>query len=1204
MPDFRQVTRSLSIHPRKVAQFLGVGLAVLLLCLPAFSQGSQGTIQGAVLDQSGGAIAGTTVSVIDVARGVTRALVTDGAGEYVATSLNPGTYTVRAEAKGFRTEEHSGVLLEVGQNVRVDMVLQPGEQTQTITVTGEVPAIDTTDATLGGTVSNEAINALPLNGRNFDRLLQLRPGVVTPVGGGSAGGQSHTNGRRDSGNVLRVEGIAGMAQAQGSDILNATYRVGDADSLMPIDAIQEFSTTTNSQAEYGFRDGAVVNVGVKSGTNSLHGTAYAFGRDASATDAANSFTRAVTPATLEQFGATAGGPILKDKLFWFVGFEGLRLTVGDASINTIPADVAMGGNTAFSMVDACNALGPGKISPLSAQLAGLNPTTCVVSPASSTVENLFPFTTNTATSGNYLPPLTTFGPLNNGLIKGDYILGPHHHLSGMYFVSKSSGQANSVSGQLLPQWETVVTNNVQQYDGSWTWTPNSTWVNDFRVGYVYMNDATALADQKTLVSNPWPSGYGINTGVTNPVYGGLPQIQIQTFTGFLGGGNRSSIRGPEGDMDLVESVSYLHGRHAFKFGFEYVDVVLDGDTYSQAQGNIVFANLTSFLQGVPSTGTILLGDPTNEARSHWYGAFFQDDWRVTNRITLNLGVRYDYFGSPTVRNNYLGNFNPNVNPLTTPAVQQVGPGAPLPTLYNAERRDFSPRLGVAWDVQGNGKTVVRAGAGVFRNASLLKTFIGVVPFGANFPSIGVNNSGTDINAHTPAQPNLVGCGASACGVGQLNWTTAGPIFPTTAPQTINGVNYTGASCTPASPCTLPAVDPNFLDAYSAQWNLDIQRAITNKLTVDVAYVGNRGFNEQAEIDLNQPPIGAGWVGTPTSNCLASAPLYTNCKVSAAQEAAGGKYRTVFPYFNYIAEATSGDFSNYNALQVTAQARGYHRLSFLAGYTYAHSLSEADNNSTGGVSAVTDNSNLRLNYGSSTVDIRHRFTISPSYAIPGMKSPGQMLQGWSISGILILQTGFPWQPSQGSSVDYLGTGEIGIGVTQPWNYSGPASAFTAGTQPIPCFGKFSGCTAFPVVGGVPQLPAACVSAEQAQYAGNATLQGLALAALTNSGCYVQGGGVLTPPAFGTIGNASKGIFAGPSYKNVDFSVSKDWKFKERFGAQFRVEFFNFFNRTDVGAPGTNPAGSNFGYAITTPDTLNPVVGSGGPRHIQFGLKLRY
>src|ERR1700722_5692581 len=293
------------------ARLLWAIVALFLACLPVLSQTQQGSIRGAVLDQSGGAIAGSTVRVTDVARGVAQTLVTDSAGEYEANSLTPSTYTVRAEAKGFKAEEHSGILGEVGQNIRVDLEVQPGEQTQTITVSGDVPTINTTDSTLGGAVSNSSINDLPLNGRNFERLLQLRPRTISAVGAGT--GTTQTNGRRTANDSLRVEGIAEINSSSGSTILNQVYQGGDSSSSVPIDAIQEFSTQENGKAEYGFRDGGAINVAIKSGTNSLHGTAYAFGRDASATDAANPFTHAVTPATMEQFGAAAGGRIIRDK---------------------------------------------------------------------------------------------------------------------------------------------------------------------------------------------------------------------------------------------------------------------------------------------------------------------------------------------------------------------------------------------------------------------------------------------------------------------------------------------------------------------------------------------------------------------------------------------------------------------------------------------------------------------------------------------------------------------------------------------------------------------------------------------------------------------------------------------------------------------------------------------------------------------------
>src|SRR5260370_7144237 len=228
---------------KRILQLLETAAALLVISLPLFSQGNQGVIMGGVFDQTGGAIAGAAVTVIDVARGVTRALTTDNAGEYVAPSLLPGTYRVRAEAKGFRTVEHSDVLVEVGKTLRVDLTGQPGEQTQTVTVTGEIPEIDTTDSTLGGTVSNAAINALPLNGRNFERLLQLRPGVVTNPGAGA--GNASTNGRRTGNDLLLVEGIAQIGPSNGTTTLNTVYPPRNSNPLVPIHPTQQFNTTQN-----------------------------------------------------------------------------------------------------------------------------------------------------------------------------------------------------------------------------------------------------------------------------------------------------------------------------------------------------------------------------------------------------------------------------------------------------------------------------------------------------------------------------------------------------------------------------------------------------------------------------------------------------------------------------------------------------------------------------------------------------------------------------------------------------------------------------------------------------------------------------------------------------------------------------------------------------------------------------------------------
>jgi hypothetical protein len=409
---------------------------------------------------------------------------------------------------------------------------------------------------------------------------------------------------------------------------------------------------------------------------------------------------------------------------------------------------------------------------------------------------------------------------------------------------------------------------------------------------------------------------------------------------------------------------------------------------------------------------------------------------------------------------------------------------------------------------------------------------------------------------------------------------------------------------------IAAVDPNYRTPWTVEWNVDIQRAITNNLTVDIAYVANHG-REASKTDLNQPPHGAGWTPTAISTCIGSAATgYNKCAADSAAEAAAAPFAR-FPYFQNINQIGNLDHSNYNSLQVTVTERASHGLTFLMGYTYSHALDMLSSGTfDNGISG--NNADPNFLYANSDNDSRHRFTLSTTYNVPGMKSPGQMLQGWSISPIIALYSATPWSPDD-LSTDITGTGELNNASTpfQFWNFTGPASAFKSGPTNIPCFGSMSGCTPYSAIGGVP--PQACVTAATAPYAGNAQLTQLAIASLTDLGCYVQGGGILTPPAYGTQGNARRNIFRGQPFYNVDLSIAKDWKFKERFGAQFRAEIFNLFNRTDLALPvafktGTDPsAGGTFGCGCTTPDAAgftNSVLGSGASRSIQLGLKLTF
>src|ERR1700674_64749 len=338
--------RSWGVGLRKAMHLLGGVTGILLLCLPLFSQGSSGRILGTVFDQSGSVISGATVTVTDTERGVSKNLVSNDAGEHNAPTLIPSTYKVRAEAKGFKTVERQNMVVEVGREIRVDLTVQPGDQVQTITITESVPLVETTNAVLGGTINNSEINDMPLNGRNYQNLLSLRPGIVLQPGGGPW--TQSTNNIRPDETVWMLDGVINSNMYDARPIANMPSPFSDGATILPVDAIQEFNTEISPKAEYGWKPGAVVNAGVKSGTNVFHGTAYGFYRSA-AWDARNLFNPDVnsapvtcaganvslcdrTPVQLKQFGGVMGGPVKKDKLFFFAGYEGLRSLIGNAIV--------------------------------------------------------------------------------------------------------------------------------------------------------------------------------------------------------------------------------------------------------------------------------------------------------------------------------------------------------------------------------------------------------------------------------------------------------------------------------------------------------------------------------------------------------------------------------------------------------------------------------------------------------------------------------------------------------------------------------------------------------------------------------------------------------------------------------------------------------------------------------------------------------
>jgi hypothetical protein len=1159
-------------------------LTVLVLSVPLFSQSYTSRILGSVHDKSDAVMVGVAVVITDVQRDLSRTVVTDDAGEFVAPDLLPGIYKITAQAKGFKSYERTNVQLEVATDIRVDILLETGDASETVTVTEQVPLINLTNATLGGTLSNEEINDLPLNGRNYENLLQLRPGVVRYPGGGFS--TTSTNGLRAEDNAYLIDGYYNSEPFSGQSIINGAGIAGDSATVLPIDAIQEFNVIENPPAEYGWKPGAIVNVAIKSGTNELHGDAYAFGRD-TALDARNFFNDVgtqKTPTQLEQFGTTIGGPIIKDKLFFFGGYEGQRYTVGNSFQVNVPSMVSLPtagtctfiltGDCANSIPDAIADLQAGGVTPsaVSLKVAG-----CVLGPPVTCNGKGFPL--NNAPTTNFVTGFPNVVSADNAIGKIDYRLNERNTISGTYFFGNNNGTVDDAI-QLQPQWLTEIHTRAQVFGTSWTWVPSSRWANELRFGYNRLYQPTFSADH-----NESAASLGIDDGVTNPLYGGLPRIKIHPFGGLfetLGGFKWPKIQGPDQRYQIIDHISFTVGKHAFKFGGEFHRDSFSGGAFGDGKGYILFSGaggaafptsttLEDFFAGDPSgsfpfpTHALVGSTPKRNIHNFSEAAFFQDDWRIKKNLTLNLGLRYDYNGVIKEENNLLGNFSP------TAGLEQVGQQISAP--YHGDHTNFAPRVGLAWDPFGNGRTVIRAGAGIVYEQVNWEAFLafnnvfglGTIPTGGLLNGVqgtGKITSGVE-NVPNPPTP----------------WDTWG--VSTTPPFAIPEI-----SCSAAQTCSILGVNPNLTTPYVTTWTLNVQHAITNAVSLEVAYVGDHGSNLMGVRDINQPAVGSGW--TPAAIAAgASDPV---------AEQAGRPFNTAFPYLSNIYQMSNIYRSNYNALQATLTSRNYHGLTATAGYTYAHALDDVGANWDfgAGLGLPQDATHPGREYASSDFDIRHRFTLSFTYNIPGREFPGQLLKGWQLISIVSLYSAQPWGPMD-TSDDISGTGEA----VDRWDFVGKPGDFTSGPPnadgvTIPYFAPGN-------------LPTACTNA--------ATTPGM-VTSLNLFGCYAKGNSVMVPAAIGTFGTMGRNIFRDSGFRNWDFSLAKNWKFKERFGAQFRAEFFNVLNHPNFANPfgGQNGFGMNdpsvlgpgFGCGCATPDVAatNPVLGSGGARAIQLGLKLLF
>ena len=548
-------------------------------------------------------------------------------------------------------------------------------------------------------------------------------------------------------------------------------------------------------------------------------------------------------------------------------------------------------------------------------------------------------------------------------------------------------------------------------------------------------------------------------------------------------------------------------------------------------------------------------------------------------MTVNAGVRYEFNTPISEIHNLIGNWS------LASGLEQVGING-LKQAYNPYYKDLSPRLGIAWDISGKGTTVIRVGGGIYYDNPASAQFIGLqgtLPGG----QIGIDAipTGSILYAangvpSAPVAPNGSGMSTQTVNIpGQnLNWVLNGatPIFPAFSPTSLACGNGLKASAAPGgagpgvpagftnpSGCSIFATSPNLPSPMITSWNLGVQHALTPTLALDVNYIGNHGGRLPGVTDLNQA-TGAGLGGG-----AGVLPL-------AAQ----------YPYLAYVDYLQDNEISNYNGLEVTLTARSFHRLSFLAGYDYSHALTEEPG--TGyGLASPQNNLNPMADYGPTNFDVRHHFSFTPSYILPSRKSPLQLLEGWSVQSAILATSGLPWNAS--TTKNLSGSNEK----KDRWDFFGNPSDFTQTSEVIPFYSN------------VATMPSACITEGTAigTYSAAAPTAGN----LAKYGCYMQGSSVMIAPPTNTFGTATRNEFRGPDYIDWDFSLFKNIKFTERLTAQFRAEAFNILNHKILYQGSGNPnSPATFGCACETPDQAqtNPVLGLGGARNLQLGLKLMF
>ena len=943
---------------------------ILLAALSVSAQTFRGTILGTVTDPSGAVISGAKVSAKNVGTGLERTAQTSADGSYSIPELPIGTYTVSVSQTGFQTFVATGVTVDVATERRVDAALKAGEVSSVVEVAGDLlPQVETTSAELGGTLTADTIESLPVNGRDYQKLIYLNPGVAgSPDQISDSPGSYGTfsmNGSRGRSNNFLLDGTDMNDGYRNDPAINEAGVFGDPATILPLDAVAELRVLSNYEAEYGRNSGAVINIVTKSGTNDWHGSLLEYFRSGKL-GARNYFNFAPDPKSPfnnNQFGGALGGALIKDKTFFYADYEGQRENGAQAGTTCVPDP------TVIAATEASIVAGGGTVNPVTSALLARNPWPKPNIPGVAT--------SITGCSASNLSTSTSFfNRVDSFIGKIDQNFNANNMLTGRYYFGDSSQSFPfaQLAGGLLPGFNTTTPTRVQLIALSYVKVVNSNQVNEARLGWNRFVEGFFPQDKSFN-----PNSIGLDTGV-GAYDGGLPAISfdgaLSTESSFSQIGATTSI--PRNRVDsnwhFVDNYSWKSGKHDVKFGYEFRRTTIMQVIDHNFRGTLSFSDLSSFLQGIPDGGNQVAGDSRRHTFQNSDGLFVQDSFRATARLTLNYGVRWDYFGVTGEKNGLFYTFNP----------ANGGSNDPTGQLYGKDFNNFAPRLAFAYDVTGKGKTVVRGGWGLFYDAFSQDMFLGHLPWNCIF-------------CPGPAYPGL---GPQALATGSVATDPAGNILTLAAGQPV----YSGYS--PEG--DFFSVDPKMRTPYIQNFNLNVQQQLGGKTVLQIGYVGAKGTKLFQFLDINQPSqaqITAADLGCGCINSYGVPRNYSN--------------------FFYVNQEKSGANSIYNALQASLRTSAWHGLTSQANFVWSHSIDTAsDLEDFEPNQAQPQNSTFPAgDRGNSSFDIRRRFTWNFTYQFPRVGGALPKLKnGWGFDGVVNLQDGQPWHLNYEFQGDYSGAGE--------------------------------------------------------------------------------------------------------------------------------------------------------------------------------------